>query len=163
MANLHYPAPIYFVTVTGHPASQAVLRQLGDPLRKLRRDLSDTPSFITQATPDLLLQTLQQSIHPDLTVALFDVPNGLKHYKPLHRTQPDSSRPTWAVPPQWSIKINTDQATNDKMLRDCAQAIAAWFRRGIENAVPGLSYPWGPMPTHARHTTRQRLIQHLSP
>jgi len=151
-----YPAPLYFVTVDGNPASQAVLIQLSASLPTATKDLY---SLITQPTPTRLIESFT-TIPIHLTVALFDVPSGtIKYYKPLHLTQPDSNRPNWASRPLWSVAIRTDKAKYSKVIRDCAQEMAAWFSTGIKRAIPGQSYPWGPIPTSERNTVLQRLAQ----
>lgn len=151
-----YPPPIYFVTVDGNPASQAVLQQLGASLPPATKDRY---SLITQSTPASLIESYT-TIPIHLTVALFDVPSGtIKHYKPLHLTQPDSNRPNWASRPLWSVAIRTDKAKYEKVIRDCARQIAAWFSTGIKHAIPGQSYPWGPIPTSECNSVLQRLAQ----
>ena len=147
-----YPVPTCFVTLYGNPASQAVLSSLNvllaqPPLAK------SSYSCITQTDPDLLLQSLSR----ELTVALFDVPEGIKSYKPLHLTQQDKNRPAWAGQLFWSVAINTH--AKPKIIRNCAQQVAAWFRHGIKQAVPGQRYPWGPVPVSERNIVLQRLVR----
>ena len=143
----HYASPIYFVTVIDQPASQAIIRELSNYLNKLKQDKHQCSTFNDS---NRLLEAYNTTIDTNLTVAMFDVLSCVKTYKPLHCIQYDSQRPPWANSPQWAIKINTKHVGNKKVIRNCAQQIAAWFRRGIETAVPGQSYPWGPATTSER-------------
>lgn len=153
-----YQTPVYFVTIKGNPASQAVITQLRASLDLLASDSKGDYSLIIQNTPDLLLESFSK-IPVSLTVALFDVPAGIKCYKPLHLTQFNAHRPLWANRPLWSVAINTHRANDRKVIRNCTQSIAAWFRTGIKQAIPGHSYPWGPVPVNERTITIQRLAQ----
>lgn len=158
--RVFYRPPHYFVTVDGNPASQAVLQQLCSSQAKLSPALQGRYFFITQSTPDLLLASFVD-IPTHLTVALYDVSSdiNIKHYRPLHLTQPDTRRPVWASQPLWSVAIRTDKAQHTKVIRDCAQEMAAWFTTGIQRAIPGHSYPWGPVPARERNSALQRLAQ----
>lgn len=154
-----YPTPINFVTVMDQLASQAVLRKLSDCLQNLRRDINDTHHCLTVGKSGHLLNAYGVTINTSLTVVLFDVCRGVKTYKPLHFMQHDLQRPPWAYSPQWAIKINTRHINNQKVIRNCAQQVAAWFRRGIKTAVPGQSYPWGLVKTKERQNRFQALLQ----
>jgi hypothetical protein len=152
-----YPVPVNFITVTGNLASQAVLAKLSAASQS---PIFDRPCrFIVHNDAALLVESLRQDIKPELTVALFDVTSGNKCFTPNYLTQKYSHRPVWASKPLWSVAIHSRHFENSRVIRQCAQEIAAWFSRGIKHAVPGHSYPWGPVPVNERNVARLHIAQ----